>query len=45
VDEAQQLEGKLEVAMAGVPSIGGEGDADDEDAIEQISHTGGTAVA
>jgi hypothetical protein len=34
VDEAQQLEGKLEVAMAGVPSVGGEGDADDEDAIE-----------
>jgi hypothetical protein len=45
VDEAQQLEGKLEVAMAGVPSVGGEGDADDEDSIEQISRTGGTAVA
>jgi hypothetical protein len=45
VDEAQQLEGKLEVAMAGVSSIEGEGDADDEDAIEQISRTGGTAVA
>jgi hypothetical protein len=45
VDEAQQLEDKLEVAMAGVPSVGGEGDADVEDAIEQISRTGGTAVA
>ena len=45
MDEAQQLEGKLEVAMAGVPSVGGEGDADEEDAIEQISRTGGTAVA
>jgi hypothetical protein len=31
--------------MAGVPSFRGEGDADDEDAIEQISRTGGTAVA
>jgi hypothetical protein len=34
VDEAQQLKGKLEVAMAGVPSIGGKGDAGDEDAIK-----------
>jgi hypothetical protein len=34
VDEAQQLEGKLEVAMARVPSIGGEGDAGIKDAIE-----------
>jgi hypothetical protein len=31
--------------MAGVPSVEGEGDADDEDAIEQITQTGGTAVA
>jgi hypothetical protein len=45
VDEAQQLEGKLEVAMAGFPSVGGKGDADDEDAIEQISRTGGTTIA
>jgi hypothetical protein len=31
--------------MAGVPSVGGEGDADEEDAIEQISQTGRTAIA
>jgi hypothetical protein len=31
--------------MAGVPSVGGEGDADDEHAIEQISRIGGTAIA
>jgi hypothetical protein len=31
--------------MAGVPGFEGEGDADDEDAIEQISRTGGTTVA
>jgi hypothetical protein len=31
--------------MAGVPRVGGDGDADDEDEIEQISRTGGTAVA
>jgi hypothetical protein len=30
--------------MAGVSSVGGEGDADDEDAIEQISQTGGTTI-
>jgi hypothetical protein len=45
MDEAQQLEDKLEVAMAGVTSVRGEGDADVEDAIEQISQTGGTAIA
>jgi hypothetical protein len=45
VDEAQQLEGKLKVAMARVPSVGGEGGADDEDAIEQISQTGRTAIS
>jgi hypothetical protein len=45
LDEAQQLEGKLKVAMAGFPSVGDEGDADDEDAIEQISRTSGTTVA
>jgi hypothetical protein len=31
--------------MAGVPSVRGEGDADDEDVIEQISRTGRSAVA
>jgi hypothetical protein len=31
--------------MAGVSSVGGEGDADDEDVIEQISQKGRTAVA
>jgi hypothetical protein len=31
--------------MAVVPSVGDEGVADDEDAIEQISRTGRTAVA
>jgi hypothetical protein len=31
--------------MAGVLSVGGKGDADDEDAIEQISWTGRIAVA
>jgi hypothetical protein len=45
MDEAQQLEGKLEVAMARVPSVRGKGGADDEDAIEQISQIGGTAIA
>jgi hypothetical protein len=45
VDEARQLEDKLEVAMAGVPSVGGEEDADDEDAIEHILWIGGTAIA
>jgi hypothetical protein len=34
VDEAQQLEDKLEVAMARVPSVRGEGDADIKDAID-----------
>jgi hypothetical protein len=38
-------EGELKVAMAGVPSVGDEGDADDKEAIEQISWIGGTAIA
>jgi hypothetical protein len=45
MDEAQQLEDKLKVAMAGVLSVRGEVDAGDEDAIEQISQTGETAIA
>jgi hypothetical protein len=36
---------KLEVAMAKVPSFGGEGDASVQEAIDQISRIGGIAVA
>jgi hypothetical protein len=45
MDKAQPLESKLKVAMAKVPSFGGEGDANDQEAIDQISRTGGIAVA
>jgi hypothetical protein len=45
VDEAQQLEDKLEVAMARVPSVRGEGDTNIEDAIKQILRTGRTTVS
>jgi hypothetical protein len=44
-DRAKQLEIKLEVAMAKIPSFGGEGDASVRGAIDKISRTGGIAMA
>jgi hypothetical protein len=42
---AEQLEIKLEVAMAKLQSFRGEGDASVRGAIDKISRTGGIAVA
>jgi hypothetical protein len=44
-DRAKQLEIKLEVAMAKIPSFEGEEDASVRGAIDKISQTGGIAVA
>jgi hypothetical protein len=44
-DRAKQLEIKLEVAMAKIPSFGGEGAASVRGAIDKISRTSGIAVA
>jgi hypothetical protein len=44
-EKAQQLEIKLEVAMAKIQSFGGEGDESVQGAIDKISRTGGIAVA
>jgi hypothetical protein len=44
-DRAKQLEIKLEVAMAKIQSLKGEGDVSVRGAIDQISRTGGIAIA
>jgi hypothetical protein len=44
-DRAEQLEIKLEVAMANIQSFGGEGDASVRGAIDKISRIGGIVVA
>jgi hypothetical protein len=44
-DRAKQLEIKLEVAMAKIPSFEGEGDASVRGAIDKISRIGRIAVA
>jgi hypothetical protein len=45
VEKAKQLGIKLEVAMAEIQSVGGEGDESIQGAIDMISRTGGSAVA
>jgi hypothetical protein len=44
-EKAKQLEIKLEVAMAEIQSVGGEGDESAPGVIDKISQTGGSAVA
>jgi hypothetical protein len=44
-DRAKKLEIKLEVAIAKIPSFGGEGDASVRRAIDKISRTGGITIA
>jgi hypothetical protein len=44
-EKAKQLEIKLEVAMAEIQSIGGEGDESAQGAIDKISRIGRSAVA
>jgi hypothetical protein len=44
-EKAKQLEIKLEVAMAEIQSVGGEGDESALGVIDKISRTGGSAIA
>jgi hypothetical protein len=44
-EKAKQLEIKLEVAMAEIQSVGGEGNESAPGVIDKISQTGGSAIA